>query len=122
MTASQRTEMLVTRREPSDVPVRAVERLTNCTVPAGPPRAIVGHLAQGSLAATAVLLATKTRSVAGLPAVLSIAVVLVGGDAALARLLGLAEAPWKWSRQDLAIDVIHKSSLAIAARRITASR
>ncbi|HWF28011.1 MAG TPA: hypothetical protein VG327_06475 [Mycobacterium sp.] len=36
--------------------------------------------------------------------------------------LGLAEAPWRWQRRDLAGDVMHKTSLAVAARAIASRR
>lgn len=119
MTASQHLEMLVTRREPSDFPVRVAEQLTGRTVPAGVARAAVGHLAQASLAAMAVVLAERTRHAEPAPAVALICVALVVGDAAIGRLLGLSEAPWKWARRDLAIEFVHKTSLAIASRALT---
>ena len=50
MTASQRAEMLVTRRAGSDLPVRVVERLTGRSVSGEAARTVVGHLAQGGLA------------------------------------------------------------------------
>ncbi len=118
MTASQRAEMLATRREPSDVPVRAVERLTGLSVRGTAARTAVGHLAQGGLAAVAILLAQTTRRMPGAPAVMLIAGSLVAGDAALVYKLGLAQAPWRWRRRDLAIDATHKLSLAVAARTI----
>lgn len=121
MTASQHLEMLLTRRMPSDFPVRVVERLIGRTVPAGVARTTVGHLAQASLAATAVLLAGQTRRTSAAPAVVLISVSLVVGDAAIARILGLADAPWHWPRRDIAVDLAHKTSLAIAARALTSS-
>ena len=122
MTASQRAEMSVTRRPPSDVPVRAVERLTGRSILDSTLRTVVGHLTQASLAATAIILARVTRGTTGAPAVALIAGSLVAGDAALVKMLGLAEAPWRWSRRDLAIDMTHKTSLAIAARMIVTRR
>ena len=118
MTASQRAEMWATRREPSDVPVRVVERLTGASIRGATARIAVGHVAQGSLAAAAIMLAEATRRTPAMPAVVLIATSLVAGDAALARMLGLAQAPWRWQRRDLAIDAAHKTSLAIAARTI----
>ena len=43
MTASQRAEMLVTGRAASDLPVRAVERLTGRSVSGEVARTMVGH-------------------------------------------------------------------------------
>lgn len=118
MTASQHLEMLVTHREPSDFPVRVVERLTGRTLPAGDVRTAVGHLSQASLAAMAVLLAGLTHHAKPAPAIVFIATAVVVSDAALGRLLGLSEAPWKWSRRDLAIELAHKTSLAAASRAL----
>lgn len=120
MTASQRAEMLVTGRAPSDVPVQAVERMTGLAISGSAARIVVGHVAQGSLAAVAVALAGRTRRVPALPATTLIAASLIAGDAVLATTLGLAESPWRWARRDLAIDVMHKTSLAVAARTIVA--
>ncbi len=119
MTASQHLEMLVTGRPPSDFPVRVVEQLTGRTVPAGVARTTVGHLSQATLAAMAVLLAGQTRNAKPAPAIVLISTALVVGDATMARLLGLSEAPWKWPRRDLAIEFMHKTSLAIASRALT---
>ena len=71
-----------------------------------------------NVAAPAIILARVTRGTTGAPAVALIAGSLVAGDAALVKMLGLAEAPWRWSCRDLAIDMTHKTSLAIAARMI----
>jgi hypothetical protein len=122
MTASQRVEMWVTRRDPSDLPLRALERLTGRSVHGATARTIVGHLGQGSLAAAAIILARTTRRTPTPAAVALIAASLIAGDAVLAVALGLAQAPWRWPRRDLAIDVMHKTSLAIAARTIAIRR
>jgi hypothetical protein len=111
MTASQHLEMLVTKRPPSDLPVRVVEQLTRRRVAAGYPRVVVGHLAQANLAALAVTLAGLSRRIPAAPAVAFIALCLVAGDAALAGAIGLGEMPWRWSRRDLGIDLMHKTSL-----------
>ena len=110
--------MAATGRAPSDLPVRAVERLTGVGVSGSAARTVVGHLAQGSLAAVGVAMARKTRKAPGLPAVAIIATTLMVGDAVLTAMVGLAQPPWRWARTDLAIDVVHKTSLAVAARTI----
>ena len=122
MTASQRAEMLATRREPSDLPVQVVEHLTRQSISGAAARATVGHLAQGSLAAGAVLLARLTRHGSFATSVALIAISLVAGDAVLAWTLGLAQPPWRWAPRELATDVSHKTSLAIAARTLTTRR
>jgi hypothetical protein len=78
--------------------------------------------AQGSLAAAAIILARTTRTTATPSAVALIAASLIAGDTVLAVALGLAEAPWRWQRRDLAVDVMHKTSLAVAARAIASRR
>lgn len=120
MTASQHLEMLVTGREPSDFPVRVVEQLTGHPVAGRVARTAVGHLSQATLAAVAVLLAGRTRHATPAPAIVCISAALVVADAAVGRLLGLSEAPWKWSRRDLAIELVHKTSLAVASRALVA--
>jgi hypothetical protein len=105
MTASQRVEMWATRRDPSYLPVRAAEL----------PRAAWPQPA-------AIILARTTRTTATPSAVALIAASLIAGDTVLAVALGLAEAPWRWQRRDLAVDVTHKTSLAVAARAIASRR
>lgn len=36
-----------------------------------------------------------------------------GGDAALYKTLGIAEAPWEWSADELATDLLHKGVYAV---------
>lgn len=40
---------------------------------------------------------------------------LWGGDAALYRLLSVADVPWRWSASELGTDMLHKGVYAIAA-------
>lgn len=117
MTASQRLEMALTGRPPSDFPVRVVEATIGRPVPPGS-RVVVGHLAQRSLAAVALALASATRRVHTGPAVGATAFALIAGDAELAMAAGVGEAPWRWQRSDLTVDVLHKAVLAVTARRI----
>ena len=86
------------------------------------PRARSSVIAQARLAGVAITLARATRSTAGAPGVALIAGSLVLGDAALARMLGLAGVPWRWTPQDLMTDVTHKTSLALSARLIVTRR
>ncbi len=37
---------------------------------------------------------------------------LWGGDAALYRALGIADAPWQWQGDELAVDLLHKGIYA----------
>jgi hypothetical protein len=117
MTASQRLEMALTKRPPSDVPVRVVEQSIGRPVVPGA-RVAVGYLAQGGLAAVALVLACLTRRVPAVHAAAMTAIALVAGDAAVAMAAGVGDAPWRWSRKDLATDALHKSVLAATATRL----
>lgn len=122
MTASQHLEMLVTHRRPSDLPVRVIEQLIRRPVPAGFARVVVGHLAQGSLAALALTGARLTRRIPAGLAIPVTSVALVVADAALADAIGIGEMPWKWPRRDLGVDLLHKTSLTVTARLLTRTR
>jgi hypothetical protein len=119
MTASQHLEIALTRRPGSDLPVRILERLTGHPVAGGPARVAVGQTTQSLLAASAV---TMARLMSRLPVVVAIAaesLFLVATNAAVARVLNLADMPWAWSHRDLATDLAHKTSLATAAVLLT---
>jgi hypothetical protein len=79
------------------------------------PRARSSVIAQARLAGVAITLARATRSTAGALAVALIASSLVLGDAALARMLGLAGVPWRWTPRDVVTDVTRETSLALFA-------
>lgn len=117
MTASQHAEMTLTGRGPSEVPVLVVEGVLHRRVP-DPARAVVGHVAQASLAAAAVIAASMSRRARPAPAVVLTGLVLVGADAALATAVGVGESPWRWDPRGLATDVLHKTVLAAVARRL----
>jgi hypothetical protein len=119
MTLSQYVEISLTHRAGSDLPVRIVEHVTRRTVARGPARFAVGQVTQGSLAALAVITARSMSHVPAPVAVSAGSLLLVMTNAVVARLCGLAEMPWSWSRRDIATDLIHKTSLAIAARLVT---
>jgi hypothetical protein len=119
MTVSQHVEMGLTQRPGSDLPAHVIERLTHRSVPPGIPRVLAGQLTQAILAAVAIALARSTRR---FPAMLALALsvlLLSFGNALALRALCLVDMPWHWSRQELATDLLHKSSLALAARTIT---
>jgi hypothetical protein len=119
MTVSQHMEMGLTQRPGSDMPVRIVERLTHRSVPPGVARILAGQVTQGTLAATAIALARSTRRSPGLPTLVSSALLLSLSNALVLRALGLADMPWRWSKEELATDLLHKASLALAAQVIT---
>jgi O6-methylguanine-DNA--protein-cysteine methyltransferase len=121
MTASQRVEIRLTHRPDSDLPIRVVEVLTGRTVPPGS-RAVVGQLAQATLAALAVGFAKAAQRIPIVPAIALNVLLLVSTNAVVARALGLSDMPWKWSRQDVATDITHKSTLAAAATALSRPR
>jgi hypothetical protein len=119
MTLSQRIEMGLTQRPGSDLPVRVVERLAHRSIPSGVASVLAGQLAQGTLAAAAIALAKLTRRSPALLALASAVLLLSFSNALVLRALGLAEMPWRWSKQELGTDLLHKASLALAAQTIT---
>jgi hypothetical protein len=119
MTVSQHTEMGLTQRPGSDLPVRVVERLTHRSVPPGVARILAGQLTQGTLAATAIAQARLTRRCPEVLALTSGVLLLSLSNALVLRALGLADMPWRWSKEELGTDLLHKASLALAAHTIT---
>jgi hypothetical protein len=119
MTVSQHIEMRLTQRPGSDLPVRVVERLTRRSIPPGIARVLAGQLTQATLAAAAIALARFTRRSPALLALASSLLLLWFGNALALRALRLADMPWHWSKQELGTDLLHKSSLALAAHTIT---
>jgi hypothetical protein len=119
MTVSQHIEMGLTQRPGSDLPVRVIERLTHRTIPPGIARVVAGQLAQATLAAGAIALARCTRRSPAMLALASSVLLLSFGNALALRALCLADMPWHWPKGELGTDLLHKASLALAARTIT---
>jgi hypothetical protein len=118
MTVSQHIEMGLTQRTGSDLPVRVVERLAHRSIPPGVASILAGQLAQGTLAAAAIAVARLTRrSPEGLTLVSGV-LLLSLSNALVLRALGLADMPWRWSKEELGTDLLHKTSLALAAQTI----
>jgi hypothetical protein len=122
MTVSQHVEIAITHRAPSDLPVRVFERLTGITVARGVARIVAGQIPQGGLAAQAVGVARQTQHLPAVPAVLLNVSTLVVSNAVIAGALGLSDMPWRWSAGDIGTDLLHKTSLALAAHVLTRSR
>ena len=115
MTISERLEMSLTERAPSTVPGQVGAHLLPGADPASPGDVARlngpvhwGHgIAMGAL--------RGLIDVAGLhgPSATAAHFALVwGGDAALYRALGIAEAPWRWSGDELGADLLHKGVYA----------
>jgi hypothetical protein len=115
MTVSQHVEISLTRRQGSDLPVRVFEKLTGRSVPAGVRATIAGQVVQGMLAVSALAVARLARRLDSAPAAVVTALFLVLSNAIGARALRLGDMPWKWSKQDVATDALHKTTLAVAA-------
>jgi hypothetical protein len=114
-TVSQHVEMSLTHRSGSELPVLVFEKLTGRSVPAGVRRTIAGQVVQGMLATSALASAKVVRRVDSAPAAAITALFLVSTNAVGARALHLSDIPWKWSRQDIATDALHKTILAVTA-------
>lgn len=110
MTVSQLVEMRLTGREGSDVPGQVAQGLTGIE-PADPKaRAAMStgmHWAHGVSGGGVRALIGQSGAHGPLAAAL-----LFGGlwsmDASLYRALGIADSPWRWSKEDLATDLFHK--------------
>ncbi len=115
MTLTQRLEMSLSGRAPSTVPGQVGAHLLPGSDPARPGDVARlntpvhwGHgIAMGALHGVLDELGLHG------PAASATHFALVwGGDAALYRALGIADAPWRWSRDELASDVLHKGVYA----------
>lgn len=114
MTMSQRVEMSFTGREPSTVPGQVAGRLLGRD-PADDPglevRSAVVHWLHGiSMGGVRGLLGAT--GLAAAPASLLFFALLWSGDALVYKVLGIADAPWRWKRADLVTDLIHKGLYA----------
>ena len=116
LTVAEQLDMKVTGRKSSDVPGQVGAHL----LPGKDPHSAVDvaglntsvHWVHGiSMGALrGVLDAAGVRGPAATAAHFAL---LWGGDAALYKALGIAEAPWKWSGSELASDVISKGVYAV---------
>ncbi|MDP8943446.1 MAG: hypothetical protein M3N16_04925 [Actinomycetota bacterium] len=109
MTLAQAIEMRVTGREPSDVPGQVGSRLLGIDNTETLSRAVHwGHgLLGGAVRGGLALVGTS-----GPRAAVAHGATLWAADAALYWALGIAPAPWRWSRAELATDLLHKGLYA----------
>lgn len=116
MTISERLEMAVTGREASQVPGEVAAHL----LPGRHPEVASDveqlnspmHWAHGiSMGALRGLL--DAGGMRGSTATVAHFALLWGGDAMLYRALGVADAPWRWSADELAADLLHKGVYAV---------
>lgn len=117
LTVAEKLEMKVTGREPSTVPGQVGTKLAGRDPEANP--ALVKrlgpivHWAHGvGLGAIRGLL--DVAGLGPLAATLVFYPIVFAGDATLYKLLGIAPAPWRWTRAELATDLFGKGVLAFA--------
>ncbi|WP_419825125.1 hypothetical protein [Sphingomonas sp.] len=107
MLLSQKTEMWATGRGPSMVPAKAAETLTGVTLydPADEARlSTAAHFAFGTTLGLGVALLDRAPAAARAPL---FAAGAWGAGNAIMTALGACEPPTRWSRQALAIDLLH---------------
>lgn len=109
MTLAQAIEMRVTGREPSDVPGQVGSRLLGIENSEALSWGV--HWAHG-LFGGAVRGGLDLVGASGPGAAMAHGATLWGTDAALYWVLGIAPAPWRWSRAELATDLLHKGLYA----------
>jgi hypothetical protein len=117
LTVTERVEMRLTGRDASTVPGEVGVRLLRRD-PAADPELVerlnpVVHWAHGAALGAARGLLDLTQLGRG-AATLAFFPLTWGGDATLYRVLGVAPAPWRWSRSELATDLLGKGVLAFA--------
>jgi hypothetical protein len=132
LTLAEQAEMKLTGREPSDVPGQVGVKLAGGEPGADPARVRqlgpVVHWAHG-VGLGAVRAGLDRAGLGPVAATLAFAPIVFGGDAALYRALGIAPAPWRWKRAELATDLFGKGVLAFATsaayvylKKVTADR
>ena len=117
LTLAERVEMALTGREPSTVPGQVGAKIGRREPGANPALVErlnpVVHWGHGiGLGAARGLL--DAAGLGPLAATLVFYPLVFGGDAALYKALGIAPAPWHWTRTELATDLYGKGVLAFA--------
>ncbi len=117
LTVAEKLEMKLTGREPSTVPGQVGTQLSGGDPETHPSRVRrlnpVVHWAHGiSLGAVRGLL--DVAGLGPLAATLLFYPIVFGGDAAIYKTLGIAPAPWNWTRTALLTDLFGKAVLAFA--------
>lgn len=117
LTIAETIELKLTGREGSTVPGQVGTKLSGRDPETAPARVKqlnpIVHWAHGiGLGAVRGLL--DVAGLGPLAATLAFYPIVFGGDAALYKVLGIAPAPWRWSRAELATDLFGKGVLAFA--------
>ena len=115
MTVSEKVEMAVTGRPPSEIPGQVGAHLIPGTDSRSPGEVArlnsAVHWTHGIIMG-ALRGALDVAGLRGSQANLAHFALLWGGDAGLYRALGIAQAPWRWSASELATDLFHKGVYA----------
>lgn len=115
LTASQRIEMRITGRPPSDLPVQVASGVLGIS-PRGRGRAVVGFATHwfNNTASGLGRAALGGLGLRGAPAVAGTFALYLGSGAVLFSRLGLAPPPWRREAGALVADVIHAGVYAVA--------
>src|SRR5262245_14902888 len=121
LAAAQRMDMRVTKREPSEAPLKLVKTLSGWEPRRAAVRTVVGYTAQSTipLAAAAVMSsvdAGPAKRFAGAW------VVTVVGAAVVDLGFGVVEPPWRWSRAEWVRELALKGAMAAGVTLGTGSR
>jgi hypothetical protein len=119
LTVSQRIEMSLTGRPPSDLPARVAEGVLGIS-PRGRSRALVAfgtHWLNNTTSGLGRALIAGT-GLRGAPAAGATFVLYLGGSAFLFTRLGLAPPPWRRGARELAIDMIHAGVYSVATSTV----
>ncbi|WP_294392394.1 hypothetical protein [uncultured Sphingomonas sp.] len=115
MSGSQKAEMAITGRKPSDTPAKAVEEVTGTDVQdptAEQSLSTAGHLAFGTALGLGLAAMEKVPEPARTIAFFAAA---WGAGTSLITGLGLSDPPTKWDRTQLATDLGHHAVYAASA-------
>jgi hypothetical protein len=119
LTASQRIEMRITGRPPSDLPAQVAEGALGISA-RGRKRALVAFATHWFNNTSSGLgrAALGRMGLRGAPAVGATFVLYLGGGALLFRTLDLAPVPWRRGRRQLAVDAIHAGVYAVVTSTV----
>jgi hypothetical protein len=119
MTAAEKLEQLLTRRPSSYVPAHTMGRLLGLSRPDDDswPRNMLMHYGNGVVlgAVRGVMAAANLR---GPQATALHAPLRLAWDQTLENLTGVGAPPWTWPRDELAIDVLHKTVFSLVTGAI----
>jgi hypothetical protein len=119
LTVSQRVEMRVTGRPPSDLPAQVAEGILGISAQ-GRKRELVAFATHwvNNTASGLGRAALGGAGVRGAPAVVGTFVLYLGGGAVLFSRLGLAPPPWRRGAGPLAIDAIHAGAYSVVTSTV----